>query len=59
MYLLRLADMCDVDMNAAVVGKMAKNARKYPAEQARGSSAKYHAYRVVEEQDVNKPEDKS
>ena len=43
-YLVRLADRCGVDLAGAVVDKMAKNARKYPADKCRGSAAKYTAY---------------
>ncbi|MEK8026131.1 MAG: hypothetical protein RLY78_1004 [Pseudomonadota bacterium] len=31
MYLLRLADVCGVDLQAAVTDKLARNALKYPA----------------------------
>ncbi|SCK12488.1 nucleotide pyrophosphohydrolase [Vogesella sp. LIG4] len=30
MYLVRLADVCQVDLDAAVADKLRKNARKYP-----------------------------
>jgi dCTP diphosphatase len=36
-YLLRLADVLRVDLEAALNEKMIKNARKYPVESARGS----------------------
>jgi hypothetical protein len=39
--------VCGVDLSAAVVDKLAKNARKYPAEQCRGRSDKYHAYKAA------------
>ncbi|CAI5738184.1 unnamed protein product [Peronospora destructor] len=51
-YLVRLADKCDVDLPAVLNDKIAKNARKYPAELIRGSSKKYNEYkrmRIVEE----------
>ena len=35
-YLLSLANALDIDVSAAVAAKVAKNARKYPAEQFRG-----------------------
>ncbi len=44
LYLVRLADRCGVDLAAAVTAKMDKNAAKYPANECKGSSAKYHAY---------------
>ncbi len=36
MYLLSLANAIDLDVAAAVEGKMEKNRRKYPAEQFKG-----------------------
>ncbi|CAI5742536.1 unnamed protein product [Hyaloperonospora brassicae] len=44
-YLVRLADKCDVDLAAALSDKIAKNAQKYPAELVRGSSKKYNEYK--------------
>ena len=41
MYLVRLADVLGVDLNEAVQSKIKTNANKYPADKARGSSAKY------------------
>ncbi|AZR95950.1 nucleotide pyrophosphohydrolase [Bordetella trematum] len=41
MYLLRLASVLGVDMNAAVAQKLRKNALKYPVAQSRGSRSKY------------------
>lgn len=41
-YLLRLADLLDIDLPAAVAAKVAKNAAKYPVEQARGVARKYY-----------------
>ena len=40
-----LADKCGVDLPAAIHGKLAKNAAKYPADRVRGSSAKYNEYK--------------
>lgn len=40
-YLTRLADVLDIDLLAAAENKLAINARKYPVEKAKGSSAKY------------------
>ena len=39
-YLLRLADVLGVDLEAALTAKMIKNARKYPADAARGNAKK-------------------
>jgi NTP pyrophosphatase (non-canonical NTP hydrolase) len=41
LYLIRLCDLLNVDLAAAVDAKLAANARKYPAHKARGSSKKY------------------
>lgn len=43
-YLLRLADKLDIDLEQAVVEKMKKNSEKYPADRVRGSAAKYTSY---------------
>jgi NTP pyrophosphatase (non-canonical NTP hydrolase) len=40
-YLIRLADKLDIDLDAAVAAKMAVNAQKYPADKARGNALKY------------------
>lgn len=44
LYLIRLADKLEVDINAAVQQKMLKNEQKYPADKVRGSSKKYTEY---------------
>lgn len=41
LYLIRLADVLGVDLNAAVTSKLAVNAAKYPIETSRGVSNKY------------------
>lgn len=41
LYLIRLADVLGVDLNAAITDKLASNAAKYPVEAARGVSTKY------------------
>jgi NTP pyrophosphatase (non-canonical NTP hydrolase) len=43
-YTLRLADLLDVDLQAASEAKMGKNATKYPADRVRGSMKKYSDY---------------
>jgi dCTP diphosphatase len=43
-YLLELADNLNIDLIPAIEAKIAKNAKKYPAEQVRGSSKKYTEY---------------
>lgn len=42
LYLIRLADVLGVDLNAAVANKLATNAAKYPVEMSRGVSTKYN-----------------
>lgn len=44
LYLVRLADVCGVDLGRAVLRKLEVNARKYPAGASRGRAAKYTAY---------------
>ncbi|GLI68121.1 hypothetical protein VaNZ11_012461 [Volvox africanus] len=44
LYLLRLSDMCGVDLGRAALSKIRKNASKYPAAKCHGSSAKYTVY---------------
>ena len=41
LYLIRLADVLGVDINAAVISKLASNAAKSPVESSRGVSTKY------------------
>ena len=41
LYLVRLADVLDVDLLAAARDKMVLNAQKYPIDKARGNSRKY------------------
>eukprot|EP00771_Trimastix_marina_P001978 gnl/Trimastix_PCT/3088.p1 GENE.gnl/Trimastix_PCT/3088~~gnl/Trimastix_PCT/3088.p1 ORF type:complete len:156 (+),score=32.55 gnl/Trimastix_PCT/3088:49-468(+) len=45
LYLVRLADACGVDLTAAALDKMQKNAAKYPADRVRGSAKKYYEYK--------------
>jgi NTP pyrophosphatase (non-canonical NTP hydrolase) len=40
-YLLRLADVLDVDLEAALAEKIVKNATKYPVQTARSVATKY------------------
>ena len=41
LYLIRLADKLDVDLERAAHAKIALNGQKYPIETSRGSSRKY------------------
>uniref|UniRef100_A0A023FTD9 dCTP pyrophosphatase 1 n=1 Tax=Amblyomma parvum TaxID=251391 RepID=A0A023FTD9_AMBPA len=43
-YLIRLADRCEVDLPAAVLRKIELNRQKYPASKVYGKSDKYTAY---------------
>lgn len=40
-YLLELTDVLGIDLKAAILSKLEKNARKYPVEKSRGKSTKY------------------
>lgn len=40
-FLLRIAGRYKIDLSAALTAKMAKNAKKYPVDKARGSNRKY------------------
>lgn len=43
-YLLRIAEVCGIDLIEAANKKIDLNAKKYPVEQCKGSNAKYTAY---------------
>jgi NTP pyrophosphatase (non-canonical NTP hydrolase) len=43
-YLIRLADMAEIDLIEAAEAKLAQNRDKYPADLVRGSSKKYSEY---------------
>lgn len=43
-YLVRLADKCNIDLPSAVIRKIEINKQKYPADQVMGSSKKYTEY---------------
>jgi dCTP diphosphatase len=45
-YLVRLADKCDVDLPSAVLRKIDLNRKKYPKSVVYGSSKKYTEYHV-------------
>jgi NTP pyrophosphatase (non-canonical NTP hydrolase) len=44
-YLISLAHKLKLDLVAAVDKKLVLNAKKYPADEVRGSSKKYHEYK--------------
>mmetsp|Transcript_47842 Transcript_47842/g.97805 ORF Transcript_47842/g.97805 Transcript_47842/m.97805 type:complete len:183 (+) Transcript_47842:33-581(+) len=44
LYLLRLSDRCGINLAAAALKKLGKNAQKYPAHLVNGSRSKYTAY---------------
>eukprot|EP00250_Pteridium_aquilinum_P000497 c10544_g1_i1 orf=35-502(+) len=54
LYLVRLADICKVNLGDAALRKLRKNALKYPVERCKGSSNKYTTYKneEVEEHEV-------
>jgi dCTP diphosphatase len=43
-YLLRIAEVCGIDLIEATNQKIDINAKKYPIEKAKGSNAKYTKY---------------
>lgn len=43
-YLLRIAEVCGIDLIDAANKKIDLNARKYPVEKVKGSNAKYTEY---------------
>jgi len=43
-YLLRMVDLLDIDVNEAIKNKMKKNAEKYPVDKAHGNAKKYDEY---------------
>jgi len=43
LYLVRLSDVLDIDLNSAVAEKLKINANKYPSESVKGSAKKYNA----------------
>lgn len=45
-YLLRIAEVLNIDLIAAANQKIALNAIKYPVEKSKGSNAKYTAYKA-------------
>ncbi|XP_062505202.1 dCTP pyrophosphatase 1-like [Corticium candelabrum] len=44
LYLIRLAEKCQVDLPQAAIRKIKLNSEKYPAERVHGSSKKYTEY---------------
>ncbi|KAF3323721.1 dCTP pyrophosphatase 1 [Carex littledalei] len=44
LYLVRLSDMCGIDLGQAALRKMGLNAIKYPVHQCKGSSNKHTHY---------------
>ncbi|KAH7280718.1 hypothetical protein KP509_36G011000 [Ceratopteris richardii] len=48
LYLLRLADVCQINLGDAALKKLKKNALKYPVDRCKGSSKKYTAYKNEE-----------
>jgi dCTP diphosphatase len=43
-YLLRIVSKTNIDLEAAVLNKLKKNAEKYPIEMSRGNSKKYNEF---------------
>ncbi|MCO5572557.1 hypothetical protein L7F22_026312 [Adiantum nelumboides] len=53
LYLVRLADICDVNLGEAALRKLKKNALKYPVERCKGSSNKYSLYKEDDQVESN------
>ncbi len=45
LYIIRMADLLDIDLNASIQTKMAINNKKYPVERVKGSAKKYDQYK--------------
>lgn len=43
-FVLRFAQMNDIDLSTALINKITKNKKKYPIEKAKGSNKKYDEY---------------
>ena len=50
-YLVRLADRCDIDLSTAVLEKFKINELKYPVDKVKGCSKKYTEYRENDERE--------
>ena len=46
LYVIRLADQLDINLNTALLNKININNEKYPAEKVKGSAKKYHEYSI-------------
>lgn len=46
-FALRFAEICGLELGAAILSKLAKNAKKYPVELVRGKPHKYTYYRKM------------
>jgi len=59
LYLVRLSDLCKIDLPAAALRKVERNKAKYPADKCKGRSDKYTAYQETsEENKINGDENK-
>ncbi len=43
-YVIRIADMMEIDLEDAIWAKMRKNAEKYPVELSKGNAKKYNEF---------------
>ncbi len=43
-YILRFAQMYDIDLSTSFENKLEKNNKKYPVEKVKGKNKKYHEY---------------
>eukprot|EP00775_Hariotina_reticulata_P008320 gene8320-8505_t len=56
LYLIRLADVCGVDLGKAALDKLAHNSKKYPADRCQGKADKYTAYASDSHQPQQQPQ---
>lgn len=56
LYLVRLSNLCRIDLSQACLRKMQLNRQKYPVDKCKGSAAKYTAY-VEDKETVTKKMD--
>jgi len=53
LYLVRLSDLCGIDLPAAALRKVERNKAKYPVDRCKGRSDKYTAYQETVDKTMN------
>ena len=56
LYLVRLSDLCNIDLPAAALRKVERNKAKYPVDRCRGRSDKYTAYQETVDKTIKNGE---